>query len=167
VEEAVVPRENHRLVASHWQTLSHNVVPSTTHHERVGFELTTLVTRSTDCLGSFKSNYHTITATRALPVLWYLFQVLLKASSYLAISTYGVVSLIATVVAIVLPIETKGREMKVSYHSYCTYTNQYLLMEGPGWLNDNSYKPITNTAWVLARLCKLQKRVHSTWSHKW
>jgi hypothetical protein len=26
---------------------------------------------------------------------------------------------------------------------------------------NNSYKPITNTAWVRARLCKLQKRVHS------
>jgi hypothetical protein len=37
--------------------------------------------------------------------------------------------------------------------------------EGPGgsmgWvvgLPNNSYKPITNTAWVRARLCKLQKR---------
>jgi hypothetical protein len=35
---------------------------------------------------------------------------------------------------------------------------------GPEWLNElgswitnNSYKPITNTAWVHARLCKLQK----------
>ena len=35
---------------------------------------------------------------------------------------------------------------------------------GPGWLNElgvglpnNSYKPITNTTWVRARLCKLQK----------
>jgi hypothetical protein len=27
-------------------------------------------------------------------------------------------------------------------------------------LSNNSYKPITNTAWVRARLCKLQKRVH-------
>jgi hypothetical protein len=27
-------RENHRPVASHWQTLSHNVVSSTPHHER-------------------------------------------------------------------------------------------------------------------------------------
>ena len=30
-----------------------------------------------------------------------------------------------------------------------------------GWvvgLPNNSYKPITNTAWVRARLCKLQKR---------
>ena len=29
-----VPRENHRPVASHWQTLSHNVVSSTLRHER-------------------------------------------------------------------------------------------------------------------------------------
>jgi len=27
--------------------------------------------------------------------------------------------------------------------------------------------PITNTTWVRARLCKLQKRVHSTRSRKW
>ena len=29
VEETEVPRENHGPVASHWQTLSHNVVSST------------------------------------------------------------------------------------------------------------------------------------------
>ena len=29
-------------------------------------------------------------------------------------------------------------------------------------LPNNSNKPITNTAWVRAQLCKLQKRVHST-----
>ena len=29
VEEPGVPRENHRSSASHWQTLSHNVVSST------------------------------------------------------------------------------------------------------------------------------------------
>jgi len=34
VEEAGVPGENHRPVASHWQTLSHNVVSSTPLHER-------------------------------------------------------------------------------------------------------------------------------------
>jgi hypothetical protein len=28
VEETIVPGENHRFVASHWQTLSHNVVSS-------------------------------------------------------------------------------------------------------------------------------------------
>jgi hypothetical protein len=33
--------------------------------------------------------------------------------------------------------------------------------------SNNSYKPITNMAWVHARLCKLQKSVHSTRSCKW
>ena len=35
VEKAEVPGagENHRPVTSHWQTLSHNVVSSTPHHE--------------------------------------------------------------------------------------------------------------------------------------
>jgi hypothetical protein len=49
-----------------------------------------------------------------------------------------------------------------------------LILGGPGWLNElgswitnNSYKPITNMAWVYAWLCKLQKRVHLTRSHKW
>ena len=35
VEETGVPAENHRPVASHWQTLSHNVVLSTPRHEQV------------------------------------------------------------------------------------------------------------------------------------
>jgi len=34
VEENAVPEENHRPVASYWQTLSHNVVSSTPRHER-------------------------------------------------------------------------------------------------------------------------------------
>ena len=34
VEETGVPRENHRPVASQRQTLSHNVVSSTPHHDR-------------------------------------------------------------------------------------------------------------------------------------
>ena len=33
-EETGVPGENHQPVASHWQTLSHNVVSSKTSHER-------------------------------------------------------------------------------------------------------------------------------------
>jgi len=32
VEETGVPRENHRSVASHWQTLSHNAISSTPRH---------------------------------------------------------------------------------------------------------------------------------------
>ena len=34
VEETGIPTENHRPVASHWQTLSHNIVSNTPHHER-------------------------------------------------------------------------------------------------------------------------------------
>ena len=34
MEETGVPEENHRPVASNWQTLSHNVVLSTPRHER-------------------------------------------------------------------------------------------------------------------------------------
>jgi len=34
VEETRVPRDNHWPAASHWQTLSHNVVSGTPHHER-------------------------------------------------------------------------------------------------------------------------------------
>jgi hypothetical protein len=34
VEETRVPGENHRPAASHWQTLSHNVVSSAPHHEQ-------------------------------------------------------------------------------------------------------------------------------------
>ena len=53
VEETAVPRENHRSVASHCQTLFHNVVLSTPRHEP-------LVAIGTDCIGSCNSNYHTI-----------------------------------------------------------------------------------------------------------
>jgi hypothetical protein len=43
VKEIGVPGDNHWHVASHWQTLSHNVVSSTSH-----------------CTGSYKSKYHLI-----------------------------------------------------------------------------------------------------------
>ena len=46
------------------------------------------------------------------------------------------------------------------------YGNLSHKKQGPGWINElgswiisnNSYKPITNTSWVRAQLCKLQKR---------
>ena len=59
VEEIGVPAKYHRPVASHRQTLSHNVLSSTP--DLSGFALTTLVVMNTDCIGSYKSNYHTIT----------------------------------------------------------------------------------------------------------
>ena len=34
VDEIGVPRENHRPATDHWQTWSHNVASSTSHHER-------------------------------------------------------------------------------------------------------------------------------------
>ena len=74
VEETGVPRENHWAVASHWQSLSHNVASSTPHHNQ-GFKLTTLVVIGTDCTGSCKFKYYTITTTQqSLPVyfkLWW------------------------------------------------------------------------------------------------
>ena len=57
--------ENHRPVASHWQTFSHNVASSTWTR----FELTTLVLIGTDFIGSCKSNYHTI-STMTAPTNW-------------------------------------------------------------------------------------------------
>ena len=51
VEESRVPEENRRSTTRHGKTLSHDVV----------FELTTLVVICTDCIGSYKSTYHTIT----------------------------------------------------------------------------------------------------------
>jgi hypothetical protein len=53
MEETGIPGENHRPAISHWQTLSHNVVSM-------------LVVIGTDCIGSCKSNYHTIMTTITL-----------------------------------------------------------------------------------------------------
>jgi len=54
--------ENQRLVTSQWQTLSHNVCCIEHTSPWAGFELTTFVeTDSTDCTGSCKCNYYTIT----------------------------------------------------------------------------------------------------------
>ena len=63
VEETRELGENHRHAASHLQTLSHNVVSSTPHHE--GIRLTTLEVIGTDCIGSCKSKYNTNTTMTA------------------------------------------------------------------------------------------------------
>jgi hypothetical protein len=57
VEETGGPGENYWSIVSHGQTLLHNIA-------RVGFKLT-LVVIGTDCIGSCKSNYHTITTMMA------------------------------------------------------------------------------------------------------
>ena len=69
VEETGVPGKNHWPVASHWQTLSHNVV--WVHLDWAGFELITSVVIGTDGKGSCKSKYHTITTTTAPLHTWF------------------------------------------------------------------------------------------------
>jgi hypothetical protein len=57
VEETGRSGENHQPVASHWQL--YHIMVYTSPWSR--FEITTLVMIVTDCIGSCKSNYHTIT----------------------------------------------------------------------------------------------------------
>ena len=68
VEETGGPGENHRPVASHWQTLSHNPIMLYSS-PWAGVEPTTSMVIGTDCIGSCKSNYHTIMATTAPQML--------------------------------------------------------------------------------------------------
>ena len=69
VEETGVSRENHRPVASYWQTLSHNIVHIALREIRM--ELSVVI--GNDCIGSCKSNYHTITARRPQHVGLFIF----------------------------------------------------------------------------------------------
>ena len=66
VEETAGSEENNRPVTSHWQTLSHNVV----HFALIKIRTHNIVLINTDCIGSCKSNYHTIMATTAPTILW-------------------------------------------------------------------------------------------------
>ena len=70
MEETGIPGENHRPVASHWQTLSHNVVPP---HWSI-FELTKSVVIGTDYIGSCKSIKPTKPTNQTMPwqLLMYL-----------------------------------------------------------------------------------------------
>jgi hypothetical protein len=65
VKETGVPKENHRPVASDWQTLSHNVILSTPRLSAIRTKTKSVVI-GTDCIGSCKSNYHTINT-----YMWY------------------------------------------------------------------------------------------------
>jgi hypothetical protein len=65
VEETRVPGENHRSAASHWQTLSHNVVSSTPRLN--GIWSHNVSDDRPDWIDSHKSNYHTITTYPPMP----------------------------------------------------------------------------------------------------
>jgi len=84
VEETGVPEENHRPAASQWQTLSHNVVSST---PRLSWIRTHNVVICTYCIGSYKSNYHTITTTTSLLSIWYGFDLKFKLTVTMEVQT--------------------------------------------------------------------------------
>jgi hypothetical protein len=66
VEEPVVP------AVSHWHTLSHNVVSNTPRLSGIRTHITvSLVVIGTYCIGSYKSNYHMTTATKAPAIIVY------------------------------------------------------------------------------------------------
>ena len=62
VEETGVLGESHRPVASHWQTLSDNVVSNTPRYER-DLNSQPFLVIDTEYICSCRSNYHTITTT--------------------------------------------------------------------------------------------------------
>jgi len=67
VEETSVPEEEKTFLLQVTDKLCHILL------YRTGFELTTLVMIGTDCIGSCKSNYHTITTTTVLGREWLLY----------------------------------------------------------------------------------------------
>ena len=73
MEETGVPVENHRPAASHWQIDHIMLYP--VDLAWVGFELTAVVI-DTDCIVGYKSNYHTIMAMTALPLIMEIYTVI-------------------------------------------------------------------------------------------
>jgi hypothetical protein len=71
VGETGIPRENYRPVASHWQI--YHIILYRVHLAWGGFEPTKLKVIGTDCIGSYKSSYHTITTTTD-PLKWHVFE---------------------------------------------------------------------------------------------
>jgi hypothetical protein len=67
VEQSGVPKETHRLVVGHWQTLTHNVISSTPRNE-----LTTLVVISINCTTTIWSRPRKKIEYYILLVLYYV-----------------------------------------------------------------------------------------------
>jgi len=73
LEETGEPGKNLRPVAKSLDKL-YCIMLYRVHLARARFELTILVVKGTDCIGSCKSNYHAITTTTAPPVVSELVQ---------------------------------------------------------------------------------------------
>ena len=67
VEETGEPGENH---LPQFTDKIYCIMLFQVHLAWTGFELTTLVVKGTDCIGSYQSNYRTITTTTALGSKW-------------------------------------------------------------------------------------------------
>ena len=65
------PGENHRPAASDWQTLKLNVISSTLRLSGIRTHNVSGDTVCTDCIDSYKSNYHTLTIRTVLSIYWY------------------------------------------------------------------------------------------------
>jgi hypothetical protein len=76
MEETGGSGENHQPVASHWQTLSYNVV----HLALIEIRTHNI---SGDRIGSGKSNYHTITAMTAPQTNWH--SIIIRCSFFFSI----------------------------------------------------------------------------------
>ena len=137
------------------------------------FELTMLVVIGTNCIGSYKSSYYTITTTTA-PNIKYgrsiLLSVVSREQSFFISPMWGCFFL--NVSSLVLANE-KGSLSRLIYcesktESTCLISKKLsrkkkrpmFLVKRIIFRRDIKYQKIN-------RLCKLQKRVHSNRSRKW
>ena len=79
VGETGVPGENHWPAASHCKF--YHIMLYRVHLAWAGFELTMFVVIGTDCIGTCKSNYHTITTATASEMLCISIPVCILCSS--------------------------------------------------------------------------------------
>ena len=138
--------KNHRPVASHWQALSHNVVP-----HWVGFELTMLVVVRTDCMGGYISNYHTITTLYKakeqveLLALWSNFILLRKLSIY-GKGTH-VQFIIHDITEILIKVALNTISLNLSYIIInLSYMYHYIKFYGPP--NEHNHRMTWGRKWT-------------------
>ena len=93
------------------------------------FELTKLVVIGTDCIGSYKSNYHTITTTMVL----YYNQCLTKWKSYIYLLWYCEISLNS------LPVSDCNSKFCITI-KHCIYVRMFFFLES----NSKNIKLLTD-----------------------